>query len=74
MRALSRTPVKLIAVNKIRTIAAPTHVGKGKDGTSPARYVAAVAAETMAVEEKSSINKAAPISAKVFVETFSLFR
>jgi hypothetical protein len=51
---------------------APTHVGKGSAGTSPARYVAAVAAETMDVAAKSSKRRAAPARANVLVETFNL--
>lgn len=53
-------------------MAVPTHVGKGSAETSPARYAAAVAAETMEVDAKSSKRRAAPARANVLVETFSL--
>jgi len=51
---------------------APTHVGKGSDVTSPERYTADAAAETMAVAAKSRRRRAAPIRANVFVDTLSL--
>lgn len=59
-------------MNNTRTKAAPTQVGKGNEGTSPARYAAAVAAETIAVEAKSRRRSAAPTSANFFVEMFRL--
>ena len=72
MRALSRTPDRLMTVNSTSTINAAVHVGKGKEGTSPARYSAAVAAETIAVDAKSSSNRVAPTRAKDLVDTFRL--
>ena len=72
MRALSRTPDRLIRVNSTSTIAAAAQVGKWREGTSPAKYSAAVAAETIAVDAKSSSNKVAPIRAKGLVDTFRL--
>jgi len=49
----------------------PTNAGNG-NVTSSARYAAAVAADTTEVEVKSNSNSAAPIRAKVLVETFRL--
>lgn len=72
IRALSRTPDRLIRVNSKSTIVAAAQVGKWREGTSPAKYSAAVAAETIVVDAKSSSNKVAPIRAKDFVDTFRL--
>lgn len=51
---------------------AATQVGNGSEDTSPPMYVAAVAAETTDVEPKSSRRRAAPIKAKVLVDTLRL--
>jgi hypothetical protein len=73
MRALSFTPERLIKVNIIRTKRAPTKVGNGRV-TSPARYEAAVAADTTDVDAKSSKRSAAPTRANDFVDTLRLLK
>lgn len=72
MRALSRTPDRLRRVNSTSTITAAIHVGRIRNCTSPIKYSAAVAAETIAVDAKSSSNRVAPTRAKDLVDTFRL--
>lgn len=61
-------------VKRMRMRMAATHAGKGSDGTSPPMYAAAVAAETIEVEPKSSSRSAAPARANVLVDTLRLSR
>jgi hypothetical protein len=68
--ALSRTPQRLTMVKRTRTIAARTQAGNGSE-TSPARYSAAVADETIEVAAKSSTSIDDPTTASVLVETFN---
>lgn len=69
IRALSLTPVKHTAARRTNTKIAPTNVGNG-NVTSPAKYDAAVAAETTLVEVKSRRRRAAPSVERDLVETF----
>lgn len=50
------------------TITTATYVGKGREDTSPAKYLAVVAAETIVMDAKSS-NKVAPTRAKDLADT-----
>lgn len=70
--ALSRTPKRLTMVKRMSTMAASAHAGNG-NATSPARYAAAVADETMEVAAKSSISSDDPTTARDLVDTLSLF-
>jgi len=70
--ALSRRPNRLMMVKSASTMTARHQDGKGRV-TSPARYSAAVAEDTMEVEAKSSSSREAPATASALVETFSLY-